>query len=66
MGNFTMPISDNPFIKVQKAVDELQARGVKHIILDFHAEATSEKYVMLHTLKIEYLQYLDTYSYRDR
>ncbi len=51
MGNFTMPISDNPFIKVQKAVDELQAKGVKHIILDFHAEATSEKYVMLHTLK---------------
>ncbi len=43
MGNFTMPISDNPFIKVQKAVDELQARGVKHIILDFHAAGNQRK-----------------------
>jgi len=51
MGNYTMPICDNPFLKVQACVDELEKKGIKHIILDFHAEATSEKYVMFHLLK---------------
>jgi metallophosphoesterase (TIGR00282 family) len=51
MGNYTMPICDNPFLKVQACVDELEEKGIKHIILDFHAEATSEKYVMFHLLK---------------
>jgi len=50
MGNYTMPMSDNPFIKVDKAVDQLQKRGIKHIIVDMHAEATSEKLVMMQIL----------------
>jgi len=51
MGSYAMPICDNPFLKVQACVDELEEKGIKHIILDFHAEATSEKYVMFHLLK---------------
>ncbi len=51
MGNYTMPISDNPFTKIDSVVDDLIESGIEHIIIDFHAEATSEKYVMLHLLK---------------
>jgi len=51
MGNYTMPMCDNPFIKVDKAVDELQAKGIQHIIIDIHAEATSEKLAMMHIVK---------------
>jgi metallophosphoesterase (TIGR00282 family) len=51
MGNYTMPMADNPFIKIDKAVDQLQERGINHIIVDMHAEATSEKLVMMQLLK---------------
>jgi metallophosphoesterase (TIGR00282 family) len=51
MGNYTMPMCDNPFIKVDKAVDELKAKGIEHIIIDIHAEATSEKLAMMHIVK---------------
>jgi metallophosphoesterase (TIGR00282 family) len=43
MGNFSMPISDNPFRLVKSAVDALHADGVESIFIDFHAETTSEK-----------------------
>jgi len=51
MGNYTMPMADNPFIKIDGAVDLLKKEGIKHIIVDIHAEATSEKLAMLHILK---------------
>ena len=51
MGNYTMPMADNPFIKIDKAVERLKEEGIKHIIVDIHAEATSEKLAMLHILK---------------
>jgi len=51
MGNYTMPMCDNPFVKVDKVVNELVAKGIKHIIVDIHAEATSEKLAMMHILK---------------
>jgi len=51
MGNYTMPMCDNPFIKVDKVVDELKNRAINHIIVDIHAEATSEKIAMMHILK---------------
>ncbi len=51
MGNYTMPMVDNPFIIVDKVVDELKDRGIKHIIIDIHAEATSEKITMMHIVK---------------
>lgn len=51
MGNYTMPMSDNPFLKMQEVVAQLKSEGIKHIIVDMHAEATSEKYVMMHLLR---------------
>ncbi|SFV66025.1 Phosphoesterase family protein [hydrothermal vent metagenome] len=51
MGHYTMPMVDNPFIKIDKVVRELRERKIKHIIVDIHAEATSEKLAMLHIIK---------------
>jgi metallophosphoesterase (TIGR00282 family) len=51
MGYFTMPMVDNPFTKIIEVVEILEKRGVKHIFIDFHAEATSEKRALLALLK---------------
>lgn len=51
MGHYTMPMADNPFIKIDKTVRELREDGIKHIIVDIHAEATSEKLAMFHIIK---------------
>ena len=51
MGHYTMPMSDNPFILINSAVDRLREEGIKHIIVDIHAEATSEKLAMMQMLK---------------
>lgn len=51
MGHYTMPLADNPFIKIDTVVNELQQEGIKHIVVDIHAEASSEKIAMLHLLK---------------
>ncbi len=47
MGNFSMPMADNPFLCAQRCVDELRESGVKHIVIDYHAEATSEKRALM-------------------
>ncbi|MBD3807151.1 MAG: YmdB family metallophosphoesterase [Epsilonproteobacteria bacterium] len=51
MGHYCMPMVDNPFTKIVKTVNELENSGYKHIIIDMHAEATSEKNALLHILK---------------
>ena len=51
MGSYTMPMSDNPFIKMDRVVKKLNEHGIKHIIVDIHAEATSEKLAMFHVIK---------------
>ncbi len=51
MGHFTMPISDNPFTIIEEIVEDLVKEEVKHIFIDFHAEATSEKNALLNMLK---------------
>ena len=51
MGHFTMPMVDNPFVQVLEVVERLEEEGVKHILIDFHAEATSEKRALLALLK---------------
>lgn len=51
MGHYTMPLSDNPFTQIVQVVDELKEKGFKHIILDFHAEATAEKNIIREMLK---------------
>jgi len=51
MGHYTMPMVDNPFIKIDEVVTKLTEKKIKHIIVDIHAEATSEKLAMLHIVK---------------
>jgi metallophosphoesterase (TIGR00282 family) len=51
MGHYTMPMVDNPFVVVLEEVARLEEMGVKHIFIDFHAEATSEKRALLALLK---------------
>lgn len=51
MGQFAMPITDNPFNLAIKRVKELHEQNIKNIIIDFHAEATSEKRVMMMLFK---------------
>ena len=43
---FMQPPLENPFIKVEEEVRRLREAGVRVIVLDFHAETTSEKIAM--------------------
>ncbi|WP_104721122.1 TIGR00282 family metallophosphoesterase [Helicobacter mesocricetorum] len=51
MGHFGMPQCDNAFICAKEVVEDLRLQGIKNIIIDFHAEATSEKRAMFMMLK---------------
>ena len=51
MGHFTMPMVDNPYTKILELLEELEDEGIKHIFIDFHAEATAEKRALLALLK---------------
>ena len=51
MGIFSMPQVLNPFIHAKEIIEKLQDDGIKHIFIDFHAEATAEKRVMMQLLK---------------
>ncbi|AZL53395.1 MULTISPECIES: TIGR00282 family metallophosphoesterase [Aliarcobacter] len=51
MGQYSMPLVENPFNLAKKVVDDLIKKGVKNIFVDFHGEATSEKRVMLMMFK---------------
>ncbi len=51
MGHFAMPMVDNPFIAAERIVGELEAEGVGNILIDMHAEATSEKRALLMMLR---------------
>lgn len=44
MGNYGMPISDNPFTAVERTLKEIEA---DYIFIDFHSEATAEKRTLL-------------------
>jgi len=50
MGHYTMPMVDNPFVMMDEVVTELKEEGIKHIVVDMHAEATSEKIAMMQIL----------------
>jgi 2',3'-cyclic-nucleotide 2'-phosphodiesterase len=45
MGRIYMDPIDCPFQKVESEIERLSAEGVKIILVDFHAEATSEKQI---------------------
>ncbi|QOQ98748.1 TIGR00282 family metallophosphoesterase [Helicobacter winghamensis] len=51
MGHFGMPQCDNAFVCANATIEALQEEGIKNIIVDFHAEATSEKRAMFMMLK---------------
>ena len=63
MGHYGMPMVENPFLRAQKAVEELRAEGVQTIIIDFHAEATSEKRAMHMLLKGKVSAILGTHTH---
>ncbi|MFK7850698.1 MAG: TIGR00282 family metallophosphoesterase [Akkermansiaceae bacterium] len=44
--SFIQPPLENPFLAVEAEVDRLRSEGVYLIVLDFHAETTSEKIAM--------------------
>ncbi len=46
MGHFAMPLVDNPFTLALATITRLREQGIRHIFVDFHAEATSEKRAM--------------------
>jgi metallophosphoesterase (TIGR00282 family) len=51
MGIYTMPQVLNPFTYIVKLVDKLKDDGIKHIFIDFHAQATAEKRVLMQLLQ---------------
>jgi len=63
MGHYTMPMVDNPFTMIVEVVESLKAQGIKHIIIDMHAEASSEKHVLLHMLKEDVSAVLGTHTH---
>ena len=51
MGHYTMPMTDNPFTKILETIEHLESEEISYIIIDMHAEASSEKQALLHLLK---------------
>jgi calcineurin-like phosphoesterase len=63
MGHNTMPMVDNPFTMIEDMVYGLREEGINHIIIDMHAEATSEKHALLHMLKEKVSAILGTHTH---
>ena len=63
MGHYTMPMADNPFTMIVEVVKVLRSQGIKHIILDMHAEASSEKQSLLHILKDDVSAIIGTHTH---
>jgi len=51
MGLYSMPQVLNPFTHAVDLIEKLQQDGIKHIFIDFHAEVTAEKRIMMQLLK---------------
>ncbi|MCB4742853.1 MAG: YmdB family metallophosphoesterase [Sulfurovum sp.] len=63
MGYYTMPMVDNPFTKVVPVIASLKAEGVKHIIIDMHAEVSAEKNALLHLFRGDVSAILGTHTH---
>jgi 2',3'-cyclic-nucleotide 2'-phosphodiesterase len=63
LGEFSMPNVDNPYHKLLERIEQLEAEGVKTIIVDFHAEATAEKRVMFELTKGRVSAILGTHTH---
>jgi len=51
MGLFCMPQVLNPFTHAIELINKLKDDGIKHIFIDFHAESTAEKRILMQILK---------------
>ncbi len=51
MGMYAMPHVENPFNWATTLIEKLHDEGISNIFMDFHAEATSEKRVMMMMFK---------------
>ncbi len=51
MGIYMMPQVLNPFTHALELIENLQKEDISHIFIDFHAEVTSEKRVLMQLLK---------------
>lgn len=49
MGHYTMPMCNNPFLTITEVLETLESHD--GVLIDFHAEATSEKRALLAMLK---------------
>lgn len=63
MGHFSMPYVDNFMRVTQEKVDELYKEGVRHIFVDLHAEATSEKRALFLHLKNQISTLMGTHTH---
>ncbi len=63
MGHYGMSYVDNAFRCAISTVEALHKEGIKNILIDFHAEATSEKRAMLMLLKGEVSAIIGTHTH---
>ena len=63
MGYYTMPMVDNPFTMIVEEVTKLKNQDIKHIIIDIHAEASSEKNALRQMLKQDVSAILGTHTH---
>ncbi len=63
MGHFTMPYVDNMFRCAKESVQKLQDDGIKNIIIDIHAEATSEKRALFMMLQESVTAIIGTHTH---
>ncbi len=63
MGHYTMPMVDNPFTKIIEIIEKLEREGIRHIVIDMHAEASSEKQALFHLLKNRVSAVLGTHTH---
>ena len=63
MGHYTMPMVDNPFTMIVQEVKKLKEKNIQHIIIDMHAEASSEKNALRQMLKEDVSAILGTHTH---
>ena len=63
MGHYTMPMVDNPFTMIVEEVKKLKEQNIKHIIIDMHAEASSEKNALRQIVKKDVSAIVGTHTH---
>ncbi len=63
MGHYTMPMVDNPFTMIAEEVKKLKEQNIKHIIIDMHAEASSEKNALRQIVKKDVSAIVGTHTH---